>query len=78
MLKPIYGKQVAIMDTCIQRIEIMPPAPLQFEWIPCIQAKSTHKVPHTQERHSSRPFEIIHSDLSGINQYPHMVTHGII
>jgi len=64
------GHPSQIVPAAYQDGYVIPPAPLQFECIPCIQAKSTHKVPHTQERRSSHPFEIIHSDLSGISPVP--------
>jgi len=35
-----------------------------------MQANSTHKVPHTQEHRSSRPFEIIYRELSGMSPVP--------
>jgi len=64
------GHNSQIVPAAYQDGYVIPPAPLQFECIACIQAKSTHKVPHTQEHHSSRRFEMIHSNLSGTSLVP--------
>lgn len=44
---------------------LVPPPPKDFHCTPCALAKSSHKVPPPVINRSKRPFELIHSDLSG-------------
>jgi transposase InsO family protein len=54
-----------INPSCYTDGHLLPKQPLIFECDQCALSKSTKQKPLTSSSHAKRPFELIHSDLSG-------------
>jgi len=61
------GHPSKLSETSYLDGDLIPKIPSDFECSTCIQAKSTYSIPPPHPLRSTRPFEIIHSDLSGIS-----------
>ena len=54
----------AMNDLCID-LHLIPKPPKNLPCSTCLLSKSTHQVPHTNYKRAEKPFELIHTDLSG-------------
>jgi transposase InsO family protein len=55
-----------VMENLLKKYpSTIPSKPETFHCPSCILSKSTHTVPHFTHKRASKPFDIVHSDLSG-------------